>query len=122
MLGMGVSGVDLKGGMENPGTKKNVYSLYQNALFNTGYQTFSLNLKETGVVHRMFQSGHSLSFFLQVWFPKISGAGLYWSFWIVNILEIEPVEMCKPAVPAPDRKIPATDRDIVGAAHLALPA
>ncbi len=40
----------------------------------------------------------------------------------VNIFEAEPVKMGEPAVPAPDGKIPATDRDVMGAGHPALPA
>ena len=45
-----------------------------------------------------------------------------WFARIVNELEAEPVEVCKPAIPAPDRKIPAPDSYIMGAFHPALPA
>jgi hypothetical protein len=41
---------------------------------------------------------------------------------VFNELQVEPVEMGKPAVPAPDREIPAADRGIMRACHLAVPA
>jgi hypothetical protein len=41
---------------------------------------------------------------------------------LFHIFKIELVEMCEPALPAPDGKMPATDREIVGAGDVAIPA
>jgi hypothetical protein len=41
---------------------------------------------------------------------------------VFNELHVEPVEVGKSAVPAPDREIPAADRGIMRAGHLAVPA
>jgi hypothetical protein len=39
-----------------------------------------------------------------------------------HVFKIEPVEMGKPAVLAPDRKMPAADCQIMRAGHMAMPA
>jgi hypothetical protein len=47
---------------------------------------------------------------------------LYNRFILYDIFQIKPIEMCKSAVPAPDGKIPAPDKYIVGSCDVAVPA
>jgi len=47
---------------------------------------------------------------------------LYYWFILCHILQVKPVEMRKPAVPAPDGKIPASNKNIVGSCYMAVPA
>ena len=43
-------------------------------------------------------------------------------FVLGHILDIGLIEMCEPAAPAPDRKVPASDRKIVRAGNMTIPA
>ena len=45
---------------------------------------------------------------------KLIGFLLYPEFVLCHVLKVELVEMCEPAVPAPDRKMPATNSKIMG--------
>jgi len=47
---------------------------------------------------------------------------LNYRFILCHILQIKPIEMRKPAVPAPDGKIPASNKYIVGSCYMAVPA
>jgi hypothetical protein len=47
---------------------------------------------------------------------------LNYRFILGHILQIKPIEMRKPAVPAPDGKIPASNKYIVGSCYMAVPA
>ena len=47
---------------------------------------------------------------------------LNYRFILCHILQIKPIEMRKPAVPAPDGKISASNKNIVGSCHVAVPA
>jgi hypothetical protein len=47
---------------------------------------------------------------------------LNYRFILGHILQIKPIEMRKPAVPAPDGKIPASNKYIVGSGYMAVPA
>ena len=53
---------------------------------------------------------------------KLSGLQLHFEFVLCYVLEIEFIEMCEPAVPAPDGKMPATYSYIMGTSHVTVSA